>query len=91
MTVEGGKTPQVVVEASETLGRAALKGGTAAGVAQLVWMRQELPLGWNGHTLFSTRGRTLRHRDVIIAVHRFLLGSRRGTLRHDNIVVRICG
>ena len=36
MVVEGGKTPQVAVEASKASDRAALKGEVAVGVAQLV-------------------------------------------------------
>lgn len=77
----------VVVAALGALERKVLKGEVMVGVAEwLVWIRQEVSLGWNVRTLLFTGRRTFRHGYIIIAIHWSLFNSRRGTLGHGNIV-----
>ena len=69
------------------LERTVLRGELVVEEAErLVWIRKEVLLGWNVHTLLLTGRRTFWHEDVIITIHWFFFDSRRGTLGHDNIV-----
>lgn len=81
------QTLQAVVVALGALERKVLKGEVMVGVAEwLVRISQEISLGWNVRTLLFTGRRTFWHGDIVIAIHWSLFNSRRGTLRHGNIV-----
>ena len=50
---------------------------------------QMVSIDCNTLTLFFAWRRTFRHRDIVVAVHRLLLNSRRWAFRHDDIILRI--